>query len=58
MVSIIAQLVKNISCDKDTAGYAYGQANDVNEGKGFVFSQVDKSDLNIVSKHVNLHIRL
>jgi hypothetical protein len=38
MVSVVTQLVENIACDQDTAGNAYSQANDVYEGKGFVFS--------------------
>ena len=58
MVSVVAQLVKNIGCDQDTSGDADGQSNDVYKGKGFVFPQVDKSDLNIVFKHDNLHMEL
>jgi hypothetical protein len=54
MEFVVAQLVEHICGDTDTARHANSQTQDIDQGKSFVFFDIDKGDFQIVLEHFDL----
>jgi hypothetical protein len=51
IVSVVAGLMQDIGADEQTAGEAYGEAEDVYKRNEFIFSQIAEGDLEIIFEH-------
>jgi hypothetical protein len=51
---IVAQLMENVSQNQYAARNTDPQTGNVDKGKSFVFSKIDKGDFQVVFKHSNL----
>ena len=56
MILIVTKFIGNKKDDKDTAGQADCQANDIDKGESLVFQDIPECSFYIILKHGNFEL--